>query len=217
MIKAVIFDMDGLLINSEPVWELAEIEVFNNVGVPLTKEKTKQTMGQRADEVVRYWHTRHPWDSPSQKAVEEALINKMVKLLSSQDIARPGVQQVITIVKKAGLPMAIASSSPRRLINAAIKRLDIEKYLTVIHSAEHEPYGKPHPGVYITAAQKLGVHPEDCLAFEDSPTGVLAAKAAKMKCVAVPDEKMTGSPIFGIADLVISSLEDFKAEHIHDL
>lgn len=209
MIQAVIFDMDGLLIDSEPVWVEAEILVFSKVGVPLTPEMTKQTMGLRSDEVIKYWHTRFPWSGPSQKSVDDELISMMVKLLSVKDITRPGVQDIIAIFEKHNLPMAIASSSPRKLLNAAVKRLAIENKLQSIHSAEHEPYGKPHPGVYITAAKKLDINPEFCLAFEDSPNGVLAAKAAKMKCVAVPDENHKNSDIFKIADIVLDSLADF--------
>ncbi len=217
MIQAIIFDMDGLLIDSEPVWVEAEIEVFSKVGVPLTPEMTKQTMGLRSDEVVRHWHQRFPWDEPSQKAVDEELIQTMVTLLGANDIARPGVQEIIALFEKLELPMAIASSSPRRLINAAIHKLAIDHKMKVIHSAEHEPYGKPHPGVYISAAEKLGVNPEYCLAFEDSPNGILAAKAAKMKCIAVPDEKMQDSKVFGIADRVLASLRDFTPAILKEL
>lgn len=202
--------MDGLLIDSEPNWEDAEIEIFAKVGVPLTREMTKQTMGLRSDEVVRYWHHRFPWGEPSQKAVDEELIKKVVELLKTQEIALPGVHKAIALFEQLKLPMAIASSSPRIVINAAIQNLKIDHKMEVIQSAEHEPYGKPHPGVYITTAEKLGVHPEFCLAFEDSPNGVLAAKAAKMKCIAVPDKKMKGSKVFGIADKVLGSLEEFE-------
>lgn len=217
MIKAVIFDMDGLLIDSEPVWEEVALEVFNKVGVPLTPEMTKQTMGLRSDEVVKYWHHRYPWDEPSQKAVDDEFISAMVEKLSVQDIARPGVHEVITTVEKLGLPMAIASSSPHRLIKAAMQRLDIEHKMQVVHSAEHEHFGKPHPGVFITTAEKLGIHPEFCLAFEDSPNGVISAKAAKMKCIAVPDEKLSDSKVFVIADRVLDSLESVTSSMIKDL
>ncbi len=94
---------------------------------------------------------------------------------------------------------------------------DWRSHFVAIGDASTAPQKKPHPQVYLQMLDAMQLPASHCLAFEDSPTGVLAAKAAKMKCVAVPDEKMTGSPIFGIADLVISSLEDFKAEHIHDL
>ena len=71
MIEAVIFDMDGLLIDSEPLWQEAEIEVLNKVGVPLTVEMTKQTMGLRTDEVINYWHRKYPWETPSQQDISQ--------------------------------------------------------------------------------------------------------------------------------------------------
>jgi mannitol-1-/sugar-/sorbitol-6-/2-deoxyglucose-6-phosphatase len=214
MIQAVIFDMDGLLIDSEPLWVQSEISIFNDVGVPLTAKLAKQTMGMRADEVVNYWHHKYPWKKPSQRDVETKLLDTMVERLQESDIVLPGVHKVTDIFMDAGLPMAIASSSPHRVINAAIKKLGIKEKIDVIHSAEHEGFGKPHPAVYIATAKMLKVQPENCLAFEDSPNGVIAAKAAKMKCIAVPDTSMRSHAAIGIADIILDSLESFSAEMI---
>ncbi|HEX5500151.1 MAG TPA: HAD-IA family hydrolase, partial [Thermomicrobiales bacterium] len=86
----------------------------------------------------------------------------------------------------------------------------------VVQSAEHEPYGKPHPGVYIEAARRLGLPPTQCLAFEDSPNGVIAAKAARMACIAVPDPALVGDRRFGAADLILPSLSDFRVEMLRE-
>ncbi len=212
MIKAVILDMDGLLIDSEPIWEEAEMEVFNKIGVPLTKEMTKQTMGLRVDEVVQYWFSRFPWETPTQQEVQADIVAKVIELVKLKGVPRKGVKELTQFFASKNLPIAIASSSQTEIINAVMEKLGIRDSLKVICSAEHEPYGKPHPGVYITTAAKLEVQPEECLAFEDSPNGVLSAKAAKMKCVAVPDEKMIEDKRFYIADLIISSLDEFGEE-----
>ncbi|MBI2598620.1 hexitol phosphatase HxpB [Candidatus Curtissbacteria bacterium] len=212
MIKAIIFDMDGLLIDSEPLWEEAELATFSAVGVPLTEEMTKETMGLRVDEVVQHWFSRYPWKTPTQKEVEATIVEKVIELVNEKGIAKDGVEAIVKTFKKAGLPMAIASSSQTEIINAVLDKLGIKDYFKVIHSAEHETYGKPHPGVYITTAVKLGIPPQNCLAFEDSPNGVLAAKAARMKCVAVPDIKMKDDKRLLIADMVITSLNDFHLE-----
>lgn len=217
MIEAVIFDMDGLLIDSEPVWREVEIELFNGLGVPLNEQNAAETMGLRADEVVRYWHQRHPWDNPAPEAVTEKLLDRMVEAVSARDIALPGVQEVFGAVEAAGLPAAIASSSPSRLIQAAIHRLAIRDRLQIIQSAEHEPYGKPHPGVYIKTAERLGVQPEQCLAFEDSANGVLSAKAARMKCIAIPEEISRHHPNFHIADKILHSLLEFDEGVLQEL
>lgn len=217
MIKAVILDMDGLLIDSEPIWEEAEVLCFAKVGVPLTSEMTKRTMGLRVDEVVQYWFTRYPWKEITQKEVKTEIVEKVIELVKEKGIARKGVNELIAMLKRKNFPLAIASSSQTEIINAVLNKLGIGQEIEVIHSAEHEPFGKPHPVVYITAAEKLGVLPQDCLAFEDSPNGVLAAKAAKMKCVAVPDEKMKEDKRFFIADKVINSLLDFTEKDFDDL
>ena len=217
MIQAIIFDMDGLLIDSEPLWEEAELEVFNQVGVPLTSEMTKQTMGLRVDEVVQHWFDLYPWKDISHKEIEAKIVEKVIALIKEKGTAKEGVNEMIRFFKDKNMPMAIASSSSMDIIETVVKKLHIKNNLDVIYSAEHEQYGKPHPGVYITAAQKLGIASEKCLAFEDSPNGVLAAKAAKMKCVAVPDQKMKNDRRFGIADIILDSLSEFNLELLNKL
>ncbi|MDO8503075.1 MAG: hexitol phosphatase HxpB [bacterium] len=209
MIKAIIFDMDGLLIDSEPLWEEAEINSFTAVRVPLTSEMTKQTMGFRVDEVVEHWYARYPWREQSKKEVEAAIVKNVIDLIKEKGKAREGVNEIIQLFTKQNLPMGIASSSQTDIINAVVEKLSIADYMKVTYSAEYESYGKPHPGVYITAAKELKVVPENCLAFEDSPNGVLAAKAAKMKCIAIPDPKMKNDKRFCIADRIMDSLLDF--------
>jgi sugar-phosphatase len=110
------------------------------------------------------------------------------------------------------MPLAIASSSSSEIIDAVVAKLGIRNYFEHVYSAQHETHGKPHPGVYITAASLLGVAPHKCLAFEDSPSGVLAAKAAKMKCVAVPDAEHRTHCYIQIADKILHSLTDFNEE-----
>lgn len=216
-IKAVIFDMDGLLIDSEPFWQEAEVETFKEVGVPLTYEWTGETMGMRVDEVVEHWYVRYPWNKPPKKEIEARIVERVIALVKEKGEPRRGVAKIVQLFWKAGIPMAIASSSQTEIINAVLEKIHIRDQIRMVHSAEHEPYGKPHPGVYITTTEKLGVRPMDCLAFEDSPNGVLAAKAAKMKCIAVPDQIPREDKRFVIADLIIDSLEDFRLEYLESL
>ncbi|HVX24479.1 MAG TPA: hexitol phosphatase HxpB [Candidatus Saccharimonadales bacterium] len=214
MIQAVIFDMDGLLIDSEPLWVKIELEVFGALGVPLTTAMSQQTMGLRADEVVRYWHHRYPWDKPSQKEVAELILEKMIEQVRNADIALPGVDHAFAIIQEAGLPIAIASSSPTKMIEAVTKNLAIQGNIKLIKSAEHEKYGKPHPDIYIHTAEGLGIAPEHCLAFEDSINGVIAAKAAKMRCIAIPAPDFRANKAYGITDDVLDSLEELTAAHL---
>jgi sugar-phosphatase len=128
-----------------------------------------------------------------------------------------GTHEVINLIAAQNIPIAIASSSAMDVIYAVLEKVLIRDKIKIICSAEHEQYGKPHPGVYITTAEKLGIDPSQCLTFEDSPNGVLSAKAAKMKCVAVPDRTMIDDRRFCIADLIIYSLKDFTIKHLNNL
>lgn len=216
MIEAIIFDMDGLLIDSEPIWQEAEILVLNKVGVPLTKEMTTQTMGLRTDEVIEYWHRKYPWDTPSQQNVCKELDDTVVELIKSKGVAKEGVREAISVCKEAGLPIAIASSSSTILIKTVVNKLGISGEIDVIHSAHDESYGKPHPAVYISTAKDLQVHPNHCLTFEDSANGVLSAKAAKMKCIAIPEPEARNDKRFGIADIILHSLKEFTPLMLKD-
>lgn len=209
MIEAVIFDMDGLLIDSEPFWKVVEIEVFKTVGIDLTVEMCLETVGLRIDEVVTYWHEKQPWENISKQAIEDSIVNKMIERITNEGEALPGVYDVIEFFWNKKIPMAIASSSYLRLIEAVVKRLKLKGFFEVIYSAEFEEYGKPNPATFITTAKKLGVSPMKCLVFEDSLNGVLAGKAARMITVAVPDYE---NPKFIIADKILNSLEEWNEE-----
>lgn len=214
MIQAVIFDMDGLLIDSEPLWKEAEIQVLQTVGVPLTWEMTSKTTGLRVDEVVHYWHQKYPWSTPTQAEITKQIEAAGLALIRKKGIPKAGVDKIIALCQKHKFPIAIASSSSLAIIHAVVDKLHIKGNFKVIHSAEFEAYGKPHPAVYISAARKLGVTPQACLAFEDSANGVLSAKAAKMHCIAVPEPELRSNKRFGIADIIVDSLEDVTPEMI---
>ena len=212
MISAIIFDMDGVLIDSEPFWQESEIDVFGRAGLALTREMCLQTMGLRVDEVVEYWRRRRTFDDAPAGTLEDAIIGGVVDRILSKGEAREGAAHALDFFRRRGLRVALASSSAYRLIGAVTERLGLADGFEVIYSAEEEEYGKPHPGVYLTTARRLGVAPVDCLAIEDSFNGVLAAKAARMKCVAVPESSQRHDPRFAIADVLLDSLADVNDE-----
>lgn len=209
MIKAVIFDMDGLLVDSEPFWRAAERRVLRTVGIDPTDEQMHQSMGRPINEVIEHWYRLHPWEGPSIEEITEQVVDEVINQIQQNGKLLPGVHQVIKMLKQKGLPMAIASSSPMKLIDSTVDALELRQYFDHIYSAEHEKYGKPNPGVFIKTAELLGFDPHYCLVFEDAPSGVLAAKAARMQCVAVPQAKVSNNSFILTADLVIDSLEDF--------
>ncbi len=207
MTEAVIFDMDGLLVDSEPLWVRAEIEVFGEVGVTLCEADCALTKGLRTDDVIAYWHVRRPWGSPSPADVEERLVARVAELVRNEGRALPGVASAIAAARSVTSKIALASSSPTPIIAAVLERLDLGSTFEVVQSAETEPYGKPHPGIFLTTAKKLGVAPTACVVLEDSLTGVVAAKAARARCIAVPFDHPEHDPRFVLADAVVASLE----------
>ena len=217
MIQAVIFDMDGLLINSEPYWRLAMIEAFQEVGLPFTEENCRETTGFRIDEVVDLWYRRTPWKSKAPQAVSLQIIDLVKQHVRASGIALPGVQVTLDLLRDQNLRLALASSSSMALIDAVLDRLNIRSYFEVVHSAEFEAYGKPHPQVFISTAEKLNCKPENCVVIEDSLNGIIAGKAAKMKVIAIPEAENLNNPAFAIADRQYTSLEQFQVEHLHTL
>jgi len=208
--RAAIFDLDGLLIDSEPLWQQAEIECFGEVGVSLTRRQAQETLGLRSDEVVCLRFDEYGWDEEAHplEKVEERIIERVVELIETDGKPMPGVYEALDFVQAAGLRLAVASSSRVRVIEAALQALEIADRFELTHSAELELLGKPHPGVYLTTARKLDLPPAACVAFEDSPAGLESAKEAGMACIAIPDRSVAGNARFARADLVLSSLAE---------
>jgi HAD superfamily hydrolase (TIGR01509 family) len=211
-VRAVIFDMDGLLVDSEPLWVRAEIEIFGEVGVVLGEEDCALTKGLRTDDVIAYWHTRRPWDKRSPAEVEARLIARVAALVLAEGRALPGIAHAIAVAREGGRRLALASSSPRVIIEATLERLRLADTFDVVKSAETEPLGKPHPGIFLTTASLLDVPAVECLVLEDSLTGLIAAKAARMACIAVPFDHPEHDGRFAIADAVIGSLVEVTPE-----
>jgi len=210
-LQAVIYDLDGLLIDSEPCWMQAEMEVLGALGVPLTWERCLQTTGLRLDEAVGYWAARHPWRGVAPEVVVERILRRVLALLAERAPLKPGVRESLAVVNEAGLRVALASSSPLALIEGVLERFGLRGEFEQVVSAEGERFGKPHPGVYLTTAARLEVPPGLCIALEDSVNGVLAATAAGMRCIAVPERWPVEDPRFGSADAVVRSLLDIDA------
>lgn len=214
MIKAVIFDMDGVLIDSEPFWREAEIKIFKKVGINLNEELCSQTTGLRTDETVAHWYRYQPWDNISRKELGRLIEETVCNIIDEKGFPSPGVHKMIDFFNNEGIPKALASSSSPYVIGRILRKLKLEDEFSVIYSAAHEEYGKPHPAVYITTAKKMGIDPPHCLAVEDSLAGLLAAKAAKMTAVVIPEKSNLTNPKFSIADLCLDSLANFSPSHL---
>lgn len=205
-IDGVIFDMDGVLIDSEPLWKIALEEVFQRVGCNLTKKDFQKTVGMRIDEVIAYWYSVCPWEGKSQKAVEQEIIERMVELISENAQPLTGVVESLEFFKSKGKKIGLATSSYQKLLEVVLTSLKIETYFDYTYSAEHEKYGKPHPSVYLHVAEKLQLNPRKCLVIEDSLTGVIAGKSARMTVYCVPEKTHRPEPKLILADAQFESL-----------
>ncbi len=210
-LEGVRFDMDGILVDSEPFWRQAEMELFATVGLNLSDQDCAQTTGLRIDEVVAIRHAEQPWEQPSQAELARAIVERVQSLVREQAQRLPGVERAIQLFEARGLPVGLASSSSSKLIATTLEALDLERRFVITHSAEGEDYGKPHPAVYLNACRLLGTDPTRTLAIEDSLNGVIAAKAARMPVVAIPAEHDRADQRFLLADRVLGSLDELPA------
>lgn len=206
--EAVIFDMDGLLVDSETVWHIAETDLITSFGYTYTDEVRAHIIGTRIDEFMVYLRSYYRLE-PTVEQLSAQLIDDMLRLIPTQVKPQPGANEVIQYVVERGWPLAIASSSPQAIIDATVKAQGWGDVFAVRCSAEFEAKGKPAPDVYLTAAKALNVPPAKCLALEDSPNGARAAVAAGMVCYAVPDRSHSAKSAFDpITPHVFDSLYD---------
>lgn len=213
--EGYIFDMDGLLVDTEPLWRKAEIEIFNRIGVPMTEERCKTMMGRRIDDVVNHWFDVYSVSEIDPRVIVLEIQDKMEALIRSGIELLPGIKETLDQLKNKNYPIALASSSSRQLINAVIETTQIADYFQVICSGENEVYSKPHPAIFLTAAKKLNIEPSKLIVFEDSLHGVIAAKAAGMQVIAIPDAENQNNPKFRVADAIVSSIKDLSHEMLY--
>lgn len=204
---AVIFDMDGVLIDSEPLWKIAMEEVFRSVGSELTKQDFQKTVGLRLDEVIQFWHHHEGWKNVSPNQVEQQIITKMQELIRANAQPLTGVIETLKHLKQMNKKIGLGTSSYRILIDTVLNALDIAHYFDVTHSAELESHGKPHPAVYLTVSEKLGVHATKCLVIEDSLNGIISAKAARMSVVCIPEKTHYPEPKLALADFHFEDMQ----------
>ena len=186
-ISAVIFDMDGLIIDSEPLWKIAEIETFKEVGFDFTFEMCALTTGMRIDEVVEFWRAKLKWESFTNTEIVNKIQNKMIQLIKERGKLLPGIIESLNLLNANDVLIGLASSSSMSLINTTVDTLKIRKFFNVIHSAENEIAGKPNPAVFLSTAKMLKVNPEKCLVLEDSKAGMNAGINANMRTIVIPE------------------------------
>lgn len=208
-ITTVIFDMDGLLIDSEPLWQEAGKEILALYNATLTEEQYHASTGLRTKEWIHWWFSHFRIDLAHCENAEKQIVDAALYKIGKNGIAMPGVDYVFNFFRKKNFKIGLASSSPISLIEVVAEKLEIKPFLHAMSSAESLQFGKPHPQVFLDCAEQLNVSPLSCVVFEDSFNGVIAAKAARMKCVAVPAADFRNDARWSIADLKIDSLSEF--------
>lgn len=209
-LKAVIFDMDGILIDSEPLWQNAEHEVFTSLGLSLNYDEILQTTGLRIDQVVKYWYQRFPWNDYDNDQTSTRIIDRVVKQILNSGRPMSGVIDALVFCQKSGLKIGLATSSSHAIIEAVLNKLNIMHFFDSIHSAEHLAFGKPHPEVYLNCADDLNIPPSQCVAIEDSFNGLIAARAANMHTIAIPAIEQQRESKWIIAHKQLASLQDLS-------
>ncbi len=185
-IKAVIFDLDGTLVDSMWIWEDIDIEFLASYGIDYPKSFQKDLNGMSFTETARYFKER--FAIPDSVEEIKRIWNTMAFNKYAKEVPlKNGVLEFIKTLKSKGIKMGIASSNSIELVSTVIKRFDLEAYFDTINTSCEVPKGKPAPDIYLLAAKMLNVKPEECLVFEDVMQGILAAKSANMKVCAVDD------------------------------
>jgi len=209
-LNTVIFDMDGLLIDSEPLWAEAAAQVFGEKAITLTPGQYAVTKGLRTKEFVHHWFRHFELPLKEEEDAERKIEQKVKELIRTKGRPMPGVDHVVNFFVERNFRIGLASSSGSELIAQVIGQLGLVHRIRSFTSAEFLAHGKPHPEVYLLCAQSLGARPDECICFEDSYNGMIAVKAARMKCVVVPSPADALRPVWHSADLKIASLQHFN-------
>lgn len=200
----VIFDMDGLLIDSEPTWKRVEQQALQQaLGLELSLTELKRFTGRATRDFVRLIAQHHPELNVDQPALMQLILDMMAEQIVDAPVL-PGALDLINHLTEQSIPMAIASSTPRRLIESVVERHQFP--IDIITSGAEVKASKPHPEVFLQAAERLGADPFECWVFEDSLNGVIAARAASMRVVAVPVSDYQPIAHFSIADRLDANL-----------
>ena len=190
MIKAVIFDMDGVMIDSEPLWEKAERILLGRRGIDYSPDYRDRIVGLNQNDSGRMLIDTFKLPENAEEVIRER-IDILTAIYENELETVEGLIPLLNALIDQKIPLAVASSSPMRVINFVLDMFSLKDYFPAVVSGECTENGKPHPDIYLEAARLLGVEPHECVAIEDSINGVLSAKAAGMHCIAVPDKRLT--------------------------
>ncbi|MFZ7171507.1 hexitol phosphatase HxpB [Avibacterium volantium] len=204
--QAVIFDMDGVLIDSEPFWKQAGVEVFGQIGIPVSLQEMQELTGMPALGIVKTVYQRYQKTPVPVEEMVKRMNDCAISMILENKPLMPNVPETLEKLTALGCKLAVASASPRYLLEQITERCGIAPYFQYLSSATELDYNKPHPQVYLHAAQQLGAEPQACLGIEDSVLGMTAVKAASMRCAVIPAPVERTDPRWALADYQLEQL-----------
>jgi HAD superfamily hydrolase (TIGR01509 family) len=205
-IEAVVFDMDGVLVDTEHLWDEVREALTEEWGGRYTPEAQEAMMGMSSPEWSRYLHEVVGLREPPE-VINAEVVRRMLERYEADLPVVPGAVEAVRRLAAAGYRLAVASSSNRELIDAVLRRLELTSVFDVTVSSEEVARGKPAPDVYLETARRLSVEPARCAAIEDSGSGIRAAHAAGMRVIAYPNRHYPpAADVLALADVVIESL-----------
>jgi beta-phosphoglucomutase family hydrolase len=221
-IRAVLFDLDGLLANTEELHSEAWRRTLAEQGLPITKEEYAELWIRRGwgiSEVLEHLG-REGRLPPDRKVDREALLERKDEIFRRLAEGRlrllPGAKELLEELSRGGVRLGLVSSARRNAVEFVLQKLDLRRYFDVVIAQEDTPRTKPHPDPFLRAAQELGVRPEECVVIEDAEKGVIAARRAGMRVIAVPNG-FTRDNDFAQAELVVPSLKELSWGRIRSL
>jgi len=216
--EAVIFDMDGILIDSEPLHIQLEEEIFKEIGANVSFEEHISFVGTTSHYMWEYVINKYNIPHTVEELVEMDRKRYFDYISKNDDAIKPieGVDKLVRELYSKKVKLAVASSSPIKVIKLVVKRLKLESYFDELVSGDFVKRSKPHPDIFIYAAEKLLVEPERCLVIEDSNKGVLAAKSAGMKVVGFINPN-SGNQDINMANMVIRSFSELNYEKLQNI
>jgi HAD superfamily hydrolase (TIGR01509 family) len=213
VIEAVVFDLDGVLVDSEEIWDRAREQLARERGGRWHDQAQRDMMGMSSTEWSRYMHDVIGLEEPPEE-INREVVRRLSELYREELPAIPGAREAVERLASCW-PLGLASSSNRELIDLALELLGVKHLFKATVSSEEVARGKPAPDVYLEAARRLGVDPTRAAAIEDSHNGILAAKAAGMRVIAIPNRHFPpGEDALGQADVVLASLVELTAEAV---
>ena len=213
MIEAVVFDLDGVLLDSEEIWDRAREELARERGGRWHEQAQRDMMGMSSTEWSRYMADVIGLPEPPEE-INREVVRRLTELYRAELPAIAGAREAVERLA-ARWPLGLASSSNRELIDLALELLGVEHLFTATVSSEEVARGKPAPDVYLEAARRLGVDPTAAAAVEDSHNGILSAKAAGMRVIAIPNAHFPpDEDALAAADVVLDSLAELTVETV---